>query len=149
MAYDRAGTGPWAWLKAVGAAGSPLKRDWRAEDEHLLWYCWFSKHPRSLQEGDLLVYYAAQWMRLPAIMELISDEVLDDHAGHPVHGKRWRYKMEVRPLVVLPMGDAPTLDDVGIDPLRVRRQSHIKLTREEYLVARDLITAAAGRDVDQ
>lgn len=145
MAHDRAGTGPWAWVKSVGSADAPLRRDWRDEDRHLLHLCWFPKHPRSLRAGDVLVYYAARWGVFPALMEVISDDVADDQGGHPVHGDRWRWCMQVRPLVTLPLGDAPTLAEAGIDPLRLRRQSHIVLTREEYERVRDLVLAAASR----
>lgn len=96
------GTGPWAWLKSVGSQETPLKRDWRSEDYHLVAFCWFSKHPRSLRAGDMLVYYAARWGVFPALMELVSDDVADDAGGHPVHGQRWRWRMDVRPLVTLP-----------------------------------------------
>src|SRR4051794_23301973 len=108
MAYERAGTGAWAWLKSVGAAEDPLKRDWREEDRHLLRYVWFSKHPRSLRAGDVLVYYAARWGVVPALMELVSDDVFD-HASDKNYGGRWRWRMQVRPLVTLPMDVAPTL----------------------------------------
>ena len=149
MAHDRAGTGAWGWLKAVGSAESPLRRDWRVEDAHLLKHCWFSKHPRSLRAGDVLVYYAARWGVFPALMELVSDDVIDGGGDHPIHGQRWRWRMDVRPLVTLSLDDAPTLADAGIDPLRVRRQSHIVLTTAEFATIRDLILAAASRDVHQ
>ena len=55
----------------------------------------------------------------------------------------------MRPLVTLPLDDAPTLAGAGIDPLRVRRQSHIVLTTEEFVRIRDLILAAAARDIEQ
>jgi hypothetical protein len=149
MAYDRAGTGPWGWLKSVGSQETPLRRDWRREDEHLLRHCWFSKHPRSLRAGDVLVYYAARWGVFPALMELVSDDVTDDTGGHPVHGQRWRWRMDVRPLVTLPLDDTPTLAEGGIDPVRVRRQSHIVLTRDEFDRIRDLILARAARTVTE
>jgi hypothetical protein len=53
--------------------------------------------------------------------------------------------MDVRPLVTLPLDDSPTLAEVGIDPVRVRRQSHILLNGEEFERARDLILARAAR----
>lgn len=143
------GTGPWAWLKSVGSQETPLKRDWRSEDYHLVAFCWFSKHPRSLRAGDMLVYYAARWGVFPALMELVSDDVADDAGGHPVHGQRWRWRMDVRPLVTLPMDDAPSLADAGFDPLRVRRQSHIVLTIDEYERIRNLILARATRSVSE
>jgi hypothetical protein len=48
-----------------------------------------------------------------------------DHSHDPDYGGRWR--MDVRPLVTLPIDVAPTLADVGIEPRRVRRQSHIRV----------------------
>ena len=49
MAYDRTGTGPWAWLKSVGTQEQPLGSDWRVDNRHLLTHVYFSKHPRSLR----------------------------------------------------------------------------------------------------
>jgi len=137
MAYDRTGTGPWAWLKAVGSQEDPLKPDWRVDDSHLLSYVWFSKHPRSIRGGDLLVYYAARHRVLPAIAQVVSDEVEDEKEP------RWRWKMAVRPIVAVSLRDAPALADTSIDPLRVRRQSHIYLTPREFQVARHLLLQAA------
>lgn len=97
----------------------------------------------------MLVYYAARWGVFPALMELVSDDVADDAGGHPVHGQRWRWRMDVRPLVTLPMDDAPSLADAGFDPLRVRRQSHIVLTIDEYERIRNLILARATRSVSE
>jgi len=148
MAYERTGTGRWAWLKSVGSADDPLHRDWRVRDSHLLNKCWFSKHPRSLQEGDCFVYYAAKWGRVCALMELVSDEVLDEAGGHPVNGKRWRYAMHVRPLVLLDLPSAPTLAEAEIDPLRVRRQSYIKLTAGEFMPIRGLLLNRVKLDID-
>lgn len=148
MAYDRIGTGPWAWLKAVGSQQEPLEPDWRGRNAYLLTQCFFAKHPRSLRQGDLLVYYAARWGCCPALLELVSDEVDDDVRPHPTFGSRWRWKMAVRPIIALPLTTAPSLADAGIDPLRVRRQSHILLTRGEYETLRDLLLERAIRDVD-
>jgi hypothetical protein len=69
-----------------------------------------------------------------------------DHSHDPDYGGRWR--MDVRPLVTLPIDVAPTLADVGIEPRRVRRQSHIRLDIPEYERCRDLTLARASRDVD-
>jgi hypothetical protein len=145
MAYDRAGTGPWGWLKAVGTGNEPLDPDWRAVDSHLLPHCWFTKRPRSLRAGDVLVYYAPWWGVVPALMELTSDEP-EDVAEHPHGPNRWRWRMDVRPIVTLPLNAAPSLSAIGIDSLRVRRQSHIRLTPAEYKRAADLIIAAARKE---
>jgi len=43
-----------------------------------------------------------------------------------------------------PLEVAPSLAEVGIDSLRVRRQSHILLTADEYATARRLIVETAN-----
>jgi hypothetical protein len=138
MAYDRTGTGPWAWLKSVGTQEDPLKADWRVADAHLLTSVWFSKHPRSIRGGDLLVYYAARHQVLPAIVEVVSDEVHDEG------GTRWKYRMDVRPIVTVGLRDAPALSETSVSPMSVRRQSHIFMTPREFQVIRVLILDAAA-----
>jgi hypothetical protein len=54
--------------------------------------------------------------------------------------------MDVRPLVTLPLDVAPSLADVGVDSLRVRRQSHILLNADEYATARRLIVETAQHE---
>src|SRR4051812_18062385 len=105
MAYDRTGTGPWAWLKSVGTQEDPLRTDWRVANAGLLTRVWFSKHPRSIRGGDLLAYYAARHQVLPAIVEVVSDEV------HEGDNTRWKHHMEVRPIVTVGLRDAPSLGD--------------------------------------
>jgi hypothetical protein len=80
-------------------------------------------------------------------MELVSDDAFD-HSHDANYGGRWRWRMDVRPLVTLPMDVAPTLEEVGIEPRRVRRQSHIRLDIPEYERCRELIIRRATRDVD-
>lgn len=138
MAYDRAGTSEWAWIKSVGAQGAEMARDWRETESHLLSDVYFSKHPRSIRAGDVLVYYAAGWGRFVALMQIESDEVTDT-AEHPRNADRWRWSMSVRPVVTLPMEIGPTLAEAGIEPLRLRRQSHILLNAAEYHRIRDLM----------
>ncbi len=132
MAYDRTNTGPWTWIKTVGSVDHPLIEEWLGEREGLLKEVWFPKHPRSIRRGDLLVYYAATHGRFPAVVEVESSDV---HArpDDPAHSERWPWFMYVRPRLVLPrLNDSPTLEDVGLDPLRLRRQSHILLTDDEW-----------------
>jgi hypothetical protein len=130
MAYDRTNTGPWTWVKTVGSVDDPLLQDWLGEREGLLEKVWFPKHPRSIRRGDLLVYYAATRGRFPAVVEVKSDEV---RRRPEDYSERWPWYMEVRPRLVIPYLDcAPDLADVGLDPLRLRRQSHILLTDDEW-----------------
>ncbi len=130
MAYDRTNTGPWTWVKTVGSVDDPLSQDWLGEREGLLEQVWFPKHPRSIRRGDLLVYYAATRGRFPAVVEVTSDEV---HTRPDDHSERWPWYMQVRPRLVIPYLDlAPNLADMGLDPRRLRRQSHILLTDDEW-----------------
>jgi len=130
MAYKREGTERWAWLKSVGTVGDPLEDRWYNKLDYLLDSIWFPKHPRSIRAGDLLVYYAATRRVLPAVVEVVDDDVHE--GGHPRDSKKWRWRMSVKPLLVVPrFRDAPRLEDVGINPLRVRRQSHILISPAE------------------
>ena len=92
---------------------------------------WFPKHPRSIRAGDLLTYYAAGRGVLPAVVEVVNDEVYESR-DHPRYSERWPWRMDVTPLLVIPRLDAaPPLSALNVDPLRVRRQSHILLQPEE------------------
>jgi len=143
MAYDRIGTGPWAWLKAVGTQEEPLGADWRLSDDHLLTRVWFSKHPRSIRRGDVFVYYAARHGVLPALAEVASDDV-----DHDPDESRWKWSMTVRPIVTVGLREAPALAGTKIEPTRVRRQSHILLTPSEFQEVRSLIFEAARTRLD-
>lgn len=145
MAYDRTSTGPWVWLKAVGTADDPLSANWPREDAHLLEHVWFPKRPRSLRADDLLVYYAAGLGVLPGIARLLTDEPVDEPESHPKYGARWPWKMGVEPIVTVSLEIAPTLAYVGIDPLRVRRQSHIRLEPHEVEVVRRRLAEAVWK----
>jgi hypothetical protein len=140
MAYERAGTGPWAWLKSVGTQEDPLDLAWPYGEMHLLDRVFFSKHPRSIRAGDVLVYYAAGRQVLPALMLVTSDEVHDEGEDVP----RWRYWMSVRPIIILSLRGAPTLTQAGISPTSVRRQSHVLLSPEQYVHLRELMLHAVN-----
>jgi hypothetical protein len=132
VSYDRTGTGRWVWIKTVGSSDDPLEREWLEGRGYLLDFVWFPKYPRSIRGRDLLVYYAATHGVFPAVVEVRSDEV-EESRDHPRYSKRWPWRMAVRPRLVLPnLDDAPTLEQVGINSLRLRRQSHIVLTDEEW-----------------
>lgn len=145
MSYDRSDTGRWAWLKSVGSADDPLEEEWLDERGYLLESVWFPKYPRSIRGGDLLVYYAAGKGRLPAVVEVVSDDVQESR-DNPRYSARWPWRMTVRSRLVVPaLTAAPNLAAVAIDPLRVRRQSHIRLDGEELdRVRKALIPVVEG-----
>lgn len=146
MAYDRAGTGSWAWLKGVGTQEEPLHRDWRVHNDYLLRRIWFSRFPRSIRGGDLLVYYAAGLRVMPAIVEIVSNDVMDEASGHPVHGQRFRWAMGVRPIITVDVDRAPALHDTPIASTRVMRLSYLLLSSGEYGAIRDMLIDVAREE---
>lgn len=141
MAYDRDDTGRWAWIKTVGTAEDRLPQDWLQDRGYLLDSVWFPKHPRSIVAGDLLAYYAAGRRVFPAVVEVTTGVVEEDHDDHY---PRWPWKLAVQPRLVIPRLDlAPTLQESGISPLRLRRQSQILLTSEEWDGLRSLFLPQA------
>lgn len=129
-------------LKTIGHAGTPLPADWLADPDwqDRLASVVFPKYPRSVTRGSRLVYYAAGRQRFCAVVEVVGDGPRDSGL------ERWPYEIAVRPLVAIPADEnAPSLRDVGFDPLRVRRQSHVRLTREEYARIVKAIVAGAAR----
>src|SRR5207249_4984952 len=112
-----------------------LDPDWLRLRGDLLGAVWFPKHPRSIMGGDLLVYYAAGRGVFPAVVEVVTGDVepADTRPRRSQRSQRWPWRMDVRPRLVIPhLDDAPTLEQTGINPLRLRRQSHILLTTEEW-----------------
>ncbi|MGI8862966.1 MAG: hypothetical protein ACR2JH_00975 [Solirubrobacteraceae bacterium] len=129
------------FVKTFGHAGTPVPANWMAMApwQDRLATVWFPKYPRSVSRGSRLVYYAAGRQRFCAVVEVIADEPTDTGSD------RWPYQLAVRPLVAIAADDyAPSLADVGFDPLRVRRQSHIRLTEEEYHRIVEAIVLAAA-----
>ena len=129
------------FLKTIGHAGTPVPASWMADPiwQRRLTSVVFPKYPRSVSRGSRLVYYAAGKQRFCAVMEVIADEPTASGLA------RWPYELALRPLVAIPADEhAPSLSSVEFDPLRVRRQSHIRLTEAEYSRIVDAIVAAAA-----
>lgn len=128
------------FLKTIGQAGVPVPANWMANpawSERLASVA-FPKYPRSVSRGSRLVYYAAGRQRFCAVLEVIVDEPTASGL------ERWPYELALRPLVAIPVDEfAPSLEDVGFEPLRVRRQSHVRLTEAEYERITAAIVAAA------
>jgi hypothetical protein len=96
-----------------------------------------SKHP-SVQVGELAVLYAAVWQAVFGVVEIV---------GIPEHDPkraRWSWRFPIRPLVAVhDLHDAPPVEAAGVFPQSLWRHSHIRLTDEQFLRARELIEAAA------
>jgi hypothetical protein len=96
-----------------------------------------SKRP-SVQVGELAVLYAAVWQAVFGVVEIV---------GIPEHDPqrdRWSWRFAIQPLVLVPdLHEAPPVEAAGVFPQSLWRHSHIRLTEEQFLRARELIEAAA------
>jgi hypothetical protein len=129
------------FLKTIGQAGTPVPVNWMAGPgwNDRMTSVVFPKYPRSVARGSRLIYYAAGRQRFCAVLEVIADEPTASGL------RRWPYELALRPLVAIPVDEcAPSLHDVGFNPLRVRRQSHVRLTEDEYIrIAAGIVDGAA------
>ena len=76
--------------------------------------------------------------RVFSLLEVTSEPEPGEH-------ERWSWIVGVRYLASVPLLSlSPTLDDIGVSPMSVRRQSHIRLSPEQGRRAEELITARNG-----
>ena len=59
------------WLKGIGHAKGSLPEAWLAERPGILERTGFPRRPR-IEPGDRLVYYAAGWRRVFAVVEAVD-----------------------------------------------------------------------------
>jgi hypothetical protein len=82
------------------------------------------------------------WQALYGVAEVVS------HPEHDPTRERWAWSFAIRPLtVVRDLDHAPPVEAAGVFPQSLWRHSYIRLTREQFEAARELVTAAseAGR----
>ncbi|MDQ3822389.1 MAG: hypothetical protein M3321_04015 [Actinomycetota bacterium] len=124
------------WLLVRGRGDRPLDRH---VDPETIRAHGSSKRP-SVQRGDLAILYAAVWQALYGVVEVVSDP------EHDPTRERWSWRFEIRPAaVVRDLHDAPPVEAAGVFPQSLWRHSHIRLTREQFDAARELVTAASQR----
>jgi hypothetical protein len=91
----------------------------------------------AIQRGDLAVCYAAAWQELFAIVRV---------SGHPEHDPtrtRWSWRIPLEPLVWIDdLDSAPPSRAAGIMPSSLGRHSYVRLSRERFAAASELIAAA-------
>jgi hypothetical protein len=96
-----------------------------------------SRRP-AVHAGELAILYAAVWQAVFAVVEI---------TGVPEHDpekERWAWRFPIRPLAaVSDLHDAPAVEEAGVFPQSLWRHSHIRLTNEQFTVARRLIEGAA------
>jgi len=139
-----------AWLKSIGVTGDPLPPDWYVTRADALRRTQFARRP-NINVCDKLVYYAIGRGCVCGIVEVISPAVQGIYPDHWDEEKcsRWPWSVGVAPrLIISADGHAPTLADIGVDTLSVRRQSHIRLSGEQLDAAISKILHIALNDPD-
>ena len=96
-----------------------------------------SRRP-AVERGDLGILYAAVWQAIFGVVEVVAEP------EHDPSRERWAWRFEIRPLaVVSDLHDAPPVEAVGVFPQSIWRHSHIRLSEEQFEIARALVAAAA------
>lgn len=127
------------WLKALGHAGWSLPDDWLGGEGALarLRSTGFPRRPR-IAPGDRLVYYAAGWRVVFAVVECDGEPYATDH-------ERWPWRVPVEPLVIVPLlSNAPPVEAIGVAARSMSQQSHIRLGPEHFRRAVEAIASVAG-----
>jgi hypothetical protein len=126
------------WLKGIGHARGSLSADWLTERPAVLERTGFPRRPR-MQPGDRLVYYAAGWRCVFAVVEVVSEPA---QTGSSV---RWPWSVAVEPLLVVPrLENAPPVEAIGVAARSMSQQSHIRLSEEHYARAVEAIAGVAA-----
>jgi hypothetical protein len=127
------------WLKAIGHARGPLAADWFESRPQLLRRTGFPRRPR-MADGDRLVYYASVWRAVFAVVEVVGEPEQTGRVGTD----RWPWSVAVEPLLVIPrLEHAPPVEAIGVPARSMSQQSHIRLSREHYSRAVDVIASVA------
>jgi hypothetical protein len=122
------------WLLVRGRGDHPLERFHGDRVE-----AHGSTRRPSQAPGDPAVLYASVWQAVYGIAEV---------TGPPEHDPertRWAWRFPLRPLLLLDDLDrAPAAEEVGVFPSSLWRHSYIRLTPEQFEVARAAIESRAG-----
>ena len=127
------------WLKTIGHARWSLPDDWLGTDGGLerVRTTGFPRRPR-IVVGDRLVYYAAGWRAVFAIVEATSEP-------HTVEHPRWPWRIVVEPLLLVPLlSNAPPVEAIGVAARSMSQQSHIRLGPDHYRRAIEAIASIAA-----
>jgi hypothetical protein len=130
------------WLKTIGHARWSLPDAWLSTDDGLerVHSTGFPRRPRILI-GERLVYYAAGWRVVFAIVEATSEP-------HSVEHPRWPWRVAVEPLLLVPLlSNAPPVEAIGVAARSMSQQSHIRLDPDHYLRAIEAIASIAAGGV--
>jgi hypothetical protein len=149
------------WIKSIGAARSPLEDLWLREDkvEHgglassprLAERVHFprSKRPVGIHVGDFFLLYGVTELGGRIIgagifksrfYEANRSEELKLRSETDIAAWPWRIDIEML-ISVWHAHRGPTIGAIDLDPVKMRRRSHLRLTEEQYLAG---VRALAG-----
>jgi hypothetical protein len=130
------------WLKGIGHARGALPEAWIDDGRTaILHRTGFPRRPR-IVPGDRLVYYAAGWRRVFAIVEVTEEPT--DAVRHGSNPARWPWTVAVEALIVVPhLASAPPVEAIGVASRSMSQQSHIRLREEHYALAVEAIASVA------
>jgi len=103
----------------------------------------------SYQQGDLLVLYVVG-RGCPAIVEVTRpaeyepERVRDDPDAQAGDWKRWGWVTEVRCRHSVPVEEAPTLGEIGVESASVKRRGRIQLQPDQFSRARSALLRIQG-----
>ena len=92
----------------------------------------------SIQLGDRAVLYAAGWQVVFALVDVVSEP-------ENVPGRtRWAWRFAIRPTLALAdLREAPPVEAAGAFPRSLGRHSYIRLSDEQFELARAALAEAA------
>jgi hypothetical protein len=131
------------WLKGIGHARGSIPEAWLRDGWSSVLECTgFPRRPR-IVPGDRLVYYAAGWRRIFAIVEVVEEPT--DRVRRTANPARWPWSVTVEPLLVVPhMENAPPVEAIGVAARSMSQQSHIRISEEHYERAVEAIASVAA-----
>jgi len=140
------------WIKAIGAARSPLDDQWLGQDNvtdgalraspRLAERVHFprNKRPVGISVGDYFLLYGVTALggRIigagifkSSFYEGNPDEELQLRAPQNVEEWPWRVDIEML-LSIWHSHRGPTIGAIDLDPVKMRRRSHLRLTEDQY-----------------
>ena len=92
----------------------------------------------SVQLGDAAVCYAAGWQVIFALADVVS------HPENDPGRSRWQWRFALRPTLALAdLREAPPVEAAGVLPRSLGRHSYVRLTEEQYDLAREALEAVS------
>lgn len=141
------------WVKSIGAARSPLADRWladeRAPDGSLISsprlaervHFPHNKRPVGIAAGDFFLLYGVTKLggRIigagifkTSFYEGERSEELRLRSAEDIAAWPWRIDIEML-ISVWHAHHGPTIEAIGLDPVKMRRRSHLRLSEEQYL----------------